>query len=269
MAARPASARGEPLASGWVTHAVVAGFIASMLMLFGFALAYGLAALLANALPADRPGIGVLQGWLYALTHNPVTDLGRDYLYVAMAAYIVGGLLWAVVYARFAAPRLAGPQWWRGLCFALVPTVVSLVVLLPLLGGGLFGMRLGAGPLPALGNLLLHALYGITLGVMYGPTGYLSAEDGRPATVQERQMLAGAERVAAGAALVGGGVGLAVGVLAVFIGERVTGVLSGPAAGLVLGTVVAGVALGAFAGSLIGLPAEPEPADENGTASRP
>src|ERR671933_647575 len=79
------------------------------------------------------------------------------------SAVAVGWWPRAIV-ARFAAPHLRGPDWWRGVQFAVLPAMVSLVVVLPLLGAGLLGLRLGAGPFPLLGNLLLHALYGATLG---------------------------------------------------------------------------------------------------------
>ena len=57
----------------------------------------------------------------------------------------------------------------------MLPALVSLVVVLPLLGGGLFGLALGAGPLPIIGNVLLHVVYGAILGVVYGPWGDLDA----------------------------------------------------------------------------------------------
>ena len=52
--------------------------------------------------------------------------------------------------------------------FALLPWLVSLVIFMPLLGGGILGLSLGAGPLPIVGNLVLHALYGAVLGVVWG-----------------------------------------------------------------------------------------------------
>ena len=58
--------------------------------------------------------------------------------------------------------------WQRGVLFALIPWLFSLVVFLPLVGGGLLGLSLGAGPLPALGNLILHVVYGAALGAIYG-----------------------------------------------------------------------------------------------------
>jgi lipoprotein signal peptidase len=45
--------------------------------------------------------------------------------------------------------------------------VLSLVVFFPIVGAGFFGASLHAGPLPALGNLVLHLLYGATLGAVY------------------------------------------------------------------------------------------------------
>src|SRR5262249_161520 len=105
------------------------------------------------------------------LTNNPVLDLARPNLYGAIAVYLAGGLVWAGLYAFLFEPRLAGPVWRRGCLFALVPWLFSLVVFLPLLGGGFAGLGVGAGPLPIIGNLLLHAVYGATLGEVFGPAG--------------------------------------------------------------------------------------------------
>ena len=125
------------VAVGWWPRAIVAGFAASMAMLFGFVVAYGLALIAASLPLADGYGTGQLRSWLQALTHNPVIDIGLAYLYAAIAIYFAGGLLWALLYGRFAAPHLRGPDWWRGVQFSVLPAMVSLVVVLPLLGGGL------------------------------------------------------------------------------------------------------------------------------------
>src|SRR5207247_9080454 len=89
-------------------------------------------------------------------------------LYSATAVFFLGGLLWAVLYGFVAEPRLSGTSWERGVKFALIPWVLSLVIFLPLVGGGILGMSLGAGPLPLLGNLILHVVYGAILGFVYG-----------------------------------------------------------------------------------------------------
>ena len=72
-------------------------------------------------------------------------------------------LLLALVYARYVEPRLSGASWWRDAVRAH-PWLLSLIIFLPLMGGGLLGMNIGAGPLPILGNLILHLVYGAVLG---------------------------------------------------------------------------------------------------------
>ena len=78
---------------------------------------------------------------------------------------LAAGIVWALVFACDANDRLiAFPGWLRGIIFALPPAVLSLVVFLPLVGGGLFGTKIGAGPLPVIGNIILHLVYGAVLG---------------------------------------------------------------------------------------------------------
>src|SRR5262249_51732249 len=213
---------------------------------------YGLAMALLALL--DRGGLGatLLGQWLSALTHNRVLDIGLASLYVAAAGYFAGGLLWAVLYARLAEPYLPGPDWWRGLLFAAVPALVSLVVVLPLLGGGLFGLALGAGPLPLLGNLLLHVVYGTTLGLIYGPFGDRSAETLGPDDDEDRRAMAAAERVAARLTLVGGLVGLAMGLVPLLALRAGGSVLGASPAAFMLATIRGGATLGAFVGSRAG-----------------
>ena len=135
-------------------------------------------------------------------------------IYLAAGIYVVGGVCWALLYT-VVEPRLRGSSARRGVTFALIPALFSLVVVLPLLGGGLFGLALGAGPLPTIGNLLLHAVYGAILGVVYGPVGDLDASTlERPVASQSGDLPSDYERTAAllliGGLLVGGLIGLAV-----------------------------------------------------------
>jgi len=109
-----------------------------------------------------------------------------------------------------------------------------------LAGAGFFGSKLDAGPLPIVGNLFLHLIYGATLGWMYAlpevsPTPD-SVDDARAARLEND--------------------GIAVGLL--------TGLIAGVAVGGALGIVVnsstfsdtnlllAGGALGAVVGGMLG-----------------
>jgi hypothetical protein len=126
------------------------------------------------------------------------------------------------------------------------------VVFLPAVGGGLFGVDLGAGPLPVLGNLALHAVYGLVLGDLYGPLG--SAIDAEPGP-QERASLANVELGAAGGLALGLAVGVALSVADLLVAQANGDVERTPSAALpvVLVVTVSGAAWGAALGSLVGL----------------
>jgi hypothetical protein len=232
-------------------RAIVAGFVATVAMTFTLAFAYFVALELGSSeLPsyASTPGP---QQWMWALTHNPVTELAREAPPTALAFHLALGVLWAVIYAAWFERRLPGADWQRGVLFALIPFVLSLVVFLPLVGGGLLGLRLGAGPLPILGNLILHVVYGATLGAVYGRAGdYVLSETGL-AEADELEVLERAERRMADGIVIGGALGLVLGLA----GGRLFGMLPGLAGPAAAGFfwLLLGGALGALVGSMLGL----------------
>ncbi|MBI4277441.1 MAG: hypothetical protein HY660_03205 [Armatimonadetes bacterium] len=152
-------------ARGWLRRGIVAGFIATSAMTVVLLIAYGAASALASWL--GRPDGGFLARWLWALTYNRIVGAVGAFPLLAVGMHLGMGLVWALLYVTLAAPALSGPGWQRGLRFAMVPWAVSILVFFPVMGGGVLGLGLGAGPLPALGNLLLHAVYGIVLGAYY------------------------------------------------------------------------------------------------------
>jgi len=147
-------------------RAIIAGFAATGAMTTALLVAYTIMANLSLVLPRTQ-----LRDWFYALTHNSVVDITRQSLAAGALVHIAIGLTLALVYAFIVEPRISGPDWRRGVLFSLIPWVLSLVVFLPLMGGGFLGLAIGAGPLPILGNLILHLVYGATLGVVYGSEG--------------------------------------------------------------------------------------------------
>jgi len=149
---------------GWVSRAIVAGFLASVAALLVLMAAYGFAA----AAGSTDPRAPFLSRWFWNLSHNPVTRLVASVqLLQAIGLHLVAGMGCAVVYAGVVEPKVYGPGWRKGLIFAIVPCLVSLFVFLPLVGAGAVGMAVGAGLLPGLGAILLHAVYGIMLGETY------------------------------------------------------------------------------------------------------
>ncbi len=93
---------------------------------------------------------------------------GRPFMLLAggISVYVVLQLGWAILYAHVER-WLPRPDWLGGLVFALLPLAFSLLVVLPALGAGVAGWGLGAGPVPLLGEVLRHALYGWALATSY------------------------------------------------------------------------------------------------------
>jgi Family of unknown function (DUF6789) len=220
--------------------ALLAGFVASVGMLLAFGVAFA-AALLLGRLP-----LPVISDWFRGLTNNALIDTAGPNLYAATAIFFFGGLLWSMLYGLVFEPRVKGRSWERGVKFALIPWLFSLVIFMPLIGGGVLGLGLGAGPLPILGNLILHAVWGAVLGVVYGSAESVFDRPSHKAYADELQ----AGRLSEVAAARGMIAGLALGVLVGAVGALVVPQgLSNPMA-MVVAVGLTGAAFGGFVGSL-------------------
>jgi len=222
----------------WLRAGVLAGFLATFAMTIVLVAAYWLAATFAD------PSGNTLQQWFWALVHNPVADRTVDGVVLAIGANLAMGLLLALVYARFIEPLWSGPDWWEGVRFSLILWLLSLIIFLPLMGGGFFGMATGAGPLPILGNLILHLVYGAVLGTSYAE----ATEDWLDDTEVDHLNAAAAERGAAGGVLVGVVVGLVLGwIVAPAFSDLADRSL------VALGVAFIGAAIGLAVGSFAGM----------------
>jgi hypothetical protein len=240
---------------GRLARAILAGFAATFAMLLAFLLAYTASRLIAAVVSAETGVAGAVRLWLHNLTHNQLIDAGRSDVFVATAVYLLGGLVWAILYAVVAEPRLVGPGWARGLSFAVVPAVLSVIVFLPLVGGGVFGAAFNAGPLPTLGNFILHAVYGVVLGELYGPFGSLDATTLGDRVSADPVTQSSAELMAARGLVVGLLAGLGLGILgAVLTGSSLDGRLVGqPVVAVLLASAALGASFGSAAGAFVGL----------------
>src|SRR5215212_8358398 len=214
----------------WLRAGVLAGFLGTFAMTIVLVAAYWLASTIGSA---DG---GVIQRWCWALVNNPVAERTADGVLLAIGANLAMGLLLALVYARYVEPRLRGANWWKGTQFAVIPWLLSLIIFLPLMGGGLLGMNIGAGPLPILGNLILHLVYGAVLGSAYAE----AAEDWLDDTDVDRVNAASAER------------GAAIGLMAGLVPGLIVGWLIAPAFADLVDRAESAVGV-AFIGAVIGL----------------
>jgi hypothetical protein len=82
--------------------------------------------------------------------------------------HLMIGIVLAVIYAAVAASRLPGPAAARGAVFSLGPWVMAQVLVMPMMGMGLFS----SSATMATGSLIGHLVYGAVLGGVAGaPTG--------------------------------------------------------------------------------------------------
>lgn len=221
----------------WLRAGVLAGFLGTFAMTIVLVFAYWLASSI------GKVDGSTVQRWCWALVNNPIAERTSDGVVLAIGANLAMGLILALVYARYAEPRLSGASWWRGMQFALVFWVLSLIIFLPLMGGGLLGMNIGAGPLPIIGNLILHLVYGAVLGSAYAE----AAEDWLDDTEVDHVNAAAAERGAAAGLVVGLVSGLVIGWLIAPAFADLAG-RAETAIGIAFIGAAIGLAIGSFAG---------------------
>ncbi len=147
--------------AGWLDASIASGFVATIAMSLAMAAAFGLARAV-----GDAQG-NTFQRWFAALASNDLINRIGDGVAVGLILNLILGLVWAVIYARLFVQRLPGAGWQRGMLFSLIPWLLSLLVFFPMTGLGFFGSELDAGILPAVGNLVLHLIYGAVLGTLY------------------------------------------------------------------------------------------------------
>ena len=82
-------------------------------------------------------------------------------------AFLILPTIWGAIYGIWGSDVMPGPCWLRGLFFSLVPLVVSWLVILPIAGAGPFGLDIGFGLIPALGEAVRHLAWGLTVGVTF------------------------------------------------------------------------------------------------------
>lgn len=237
----------------WVRSSVLAGFCATFAMTVTIAIGY----LIANAI--GSPDGSSIERWSWALTENELTENIGGAFGLGMVLNLIVGVVWAMIYARFVEPLLSGPGWRQGVMFALIPWLLSLIVFFPIMGAGLFGMDIGAGPLPVIGNLIVHLVYGAVLGTLFA----IEEGEGNVDNASERATSASAERGAAIGVLAGGIVGFVGGW---FIGPSLSDLASQPV--IALAGALSGAAMGTLIGSLVSMRDDSDP-ESRSTASNP
>src|SRR5215204_6874101 len=86
-----------------------------------------------------------------------------------MDHFIVGVVVWGLLFAAIDATTARKAFWMKGMIFGVFAWLMMMVTFMPLAGAGFFGAKIGITPV--LGLLFLHLVYGVVLGVTYGLLG--------------------------------------------------------------------------------------------------
>jgi hypothetical protein len=98
---------------------------------------------------------------------NPANMLANQMgglLILGWVGHLMIGVVLALIYATLALTRLPGPAAGRGALFSLAPWLMAQVVVMPMMGMGLFS---GSATLAG-GSLIGHLAYGVVLGGVTG-----------------------------------------------------------------------------------------------------
>ena len=80
--------------------------------------------------------------------------------------FFIGTVLWGLLFS-FLAPHLPGSSnWQRGIVFGLGAWLIMMIMVMPMAGAGLFGLRMG--PMAPVMTAMLHAIFGAVLGGVFG-----------------------------------------------------------------------------------------------------
>jgi membrane protein DedA with SNARE-associated domain len=153
----------EPARNQHLLAGAMAGFLATL----GSTLLLNVVINLAGNIAFNAPGTIVEQ------TANRIAfALARDVqplvLFVATPVYLAVGIAWGLGYGWFGVGLFPAdrPDWLKGLAYAAMPMLVSLLVVMPVLGLGFFGVG-STGPVALTGEAIRHASYGVVLGLIY------------------------------------------------------------------------------------------------------
>ena len=82
-----------------------------------------------------------------------------------IAHFFVGVILWGPLYA-WVDPKSSFPHWFNGMMFASCVWLGVMLLIMPAVGAGVFGLELGIVTPTA--TLMLHWIYGAVLGGVFG-----------------------------------------------------------------------------------------------------
>ena len=130
---------------------------------FGRAVLGGLAG--TAVMTAMMYGVAPMMGLKMDIATMLGSMLGDSWAAGMMMHVLNGAVIFPAVYGYVAYERLPGSPAMRGLAWGMVLWLVAQLVVLPMMGAGIFSSAAG-GMTAAVVSLVGHAMYGVTLGIV-------------------------------------------------------------------------------------------------------
>ena len=137
-----------------IGKSMIAGFIATLVLS---------ALMVAKMMMGLMPGLNAIR-MLTMMAHGM---LGTPAVPVVGWAlhFFIGTVAWGGLFALIGSKLPGGGFVSRGLSFGVLAWILMMVMVMPLAGAGLFGLKMGL--MAPLMTLMLHLVYGAVLGLMY------------------------------------------------------------------------------------------------------
>jgi uncharacterized membrane protein YagU involved in acid resistance len=98
----------------------------------------------------------------------PIGDMLAGFMHMPVAIgwtmhFVIGTML-AAGYILFFKSKLPGSDLIKGILFGLIPFLMAQLVVMPMMGAGVFSSNTGAPAMMVMGSLIGHMVYGAVLG---------------------------------------------------------------------------------------------------------
>lgn len=113
--------------------------------------------------------IGPMMGMPKMMIGNMIASFMHFLAAVGWSMHLMIGVAWAFVYIYLVRDRLHTTPALRGMLFSLVPWFLMQIMVMPMMGMGVFGSKSPEPALMTMGALIGHLVYGLTLGLVTKP----------------------------------------------------------------------------------------------------
>ena len=97
------------------------------------------------------------------------SKMGGNVMMGWVAHFIIGAILYGLAFANLRGVLPGGSDVVKGIVLGIAGWLVMMLVVMPMMGAGMFAMNMGM--MAAVATLMLHIIFGLVLGLTYSKVG--------------------------------------------------------------------------------------------------